>query len=114
MDQITPENVLEKLKLHRHEETPAVCLIAGQEIERLRKEVAEHERAWELATKLTNDVNATTDRTLANMDEIKQRIAALSAELRALREENERLQKDNQVLVRELRTARFLLAKETE
>jgi hypothetical protein len=39
MDDITPENLLRKLKMHPRNETSAVCLIAGLEITRLRDEV---------------------------------------------------------------------------
>ncbi|HEY1599695.1 MAG TPA: hypothetical protein VGG64_08845 [Pirellulales bacterium] len=41
-EKITAENILDKLKLHPFTETPAVCLVAHQEIKRLRDEL-EHE-----------------------------------------------------------------------
>ena len=41
MDMITRENILAKLKSHPRNETPQVCMIAGQEIELLRRSYAE-------------------------------------------------------------------------
>lgn len=41
MSKVTPENVIQKLRLHKPEQTPAVCMIAIQEIERLRAENAQ-------------------------------------------------------------------------
>lgn len=38
-DKVTPENILDKLRLHPREQTPAVCMVAGQELTRLRAEL---------------------------------------------------------------------------
>lgn len=36
MDDVTPENILQKLQSHPRVQTSAVCMIAGQEITHLR------------------------------------------------------------------------------
>ena len=44
-EKITRENILQKLKLHPREQPPAVCLVAGQLIEKLEAEI---NAAWKM------------------------------------------------------------------